>query len=315
METKWLEDFLTMAETLNFSRSAKLRNVTQPAFCRRIRSLESWIGAELFDRSAFPARLTPAGQVFLLHARDMLKQTHAVRALLREQAPGTRPMLQFAMPHTLSLTYFPNWLNEVEQAIGHLPLRIEACNTHEAVLQMVEGNCDLLMCYQHPQQSIGLDGERFDSMAVGVDRLLPCAKAGADGRPVHCLPGAGEPAPMLAYPPETVLGEIVERVLEEESCPARLYRRFESDLAVGLKMMALHGHGIAWLPQSMASEELAAGALVPALAPEQAGAHPLPWSAALEIRLYRAREANVPEIDAIWEHLTSRQSEPPGQET
>lgn len=310
METKWLEDFLTMAETLNFSRSAKLRNVTQPAFCRRIRSLETWVGAELFDRSTFPARLTPSGQIFLLHARDMLKQTQAVRALLREQAPGMRPMLQFAMPHTLSLTYFPNWLNQVEQAIGCLPLRIEACNTHEAVQQMVEGNCDLLMCYQHPQQSIGLDSDRFESMAVGIDYLLPYAKGGEDGRPVHSLPGnAGQPVPMLAYPQETVLGQIVARVLEEESCPAQVYRRFESDLAVGLKMMALHGHGIAWLPQSMVSEELASGALVPAIALAQAGEGRLPWSVKLEIRLYRAREPGVPEIDAIWQHVASRQPE------
>ena len=45
METKWLEDFLSLARTMNFSRSADERFVTQPAFSRRIKALEVWAGA------------------------------------------------------------------------------------------------------------------------------------------------------------------------------------------------------------------------------------------------------------------------------
>lgn len=41
MDLKWLEDFISLAETHSFSRSAELRHVTQPAFSHRIRSLES----------------------------------------------------------------------------------------------------------------------------------------------------------------------------------------------------------------------------------------------------------------------------------
>ena len=40
MEIKWLEDFVTLADTSSFSRAAELRNVTQPAFSRRIKQLE-----------------------------------------------------------------------------------------------------------------------------------------------------------------------------------------------------------------------------------------------------------------------------------
>ena len=46
METKWLEDFVSLAETRSFSRSAQLRHVTQPAFSRRIQSLEAWAGVD-----------------------------------------------------------------------------------------------------------------------------------------------------------------------------------------------------------------------------------------------------------------------------
>ena len=56
METKWLEDFVSLAETRSFSRSAHLRHVTQPAFSRRIQALEAWAGIDLVDRSSYPTR-------------------------------------------------------------------------------------------------------------------------------------------------------------------------------------------------------------------------------------------------------------------
>ncbi len=45
MDLNWLEDYLALAETLSFSRGAARRHVTQPAFSRRIRALEDWVGA------------------------------------------------------------------------------------------------------------------------------------------------------------------------------------------------------------------------------------------------------------------------------
>ena len=49
MEFIWLEDFLALVDSGNFSRAAELRHVTQPAFSRRIRALEDWVGVDLFE--------------------------------------------------------------------------------------------------------------------------------------------------------------------------------------------------------------------------------------------------------------------------
>ena len=89
MELKWLEDFISLAETRSFSRSAELRHVTQPAFSRRIQSLEAWLGNELIDRSSYPTRLTPAGEVFYEQALAMLAQVSETRALMRGQRPAS----------------------------------------------------------------------------------------------------------------------------------------------------------------------------------------------------------------------------------
>ena len=86
MDTKWLEDFVSLAETRSFSRSAQLRYVTQPAFSRRIQSLEAWAGVELIDRSSYPTNLTPAGHQLYGQALAILQTLHSARALLRGSA-------------------------------------------------------------------------------------------------------------------------------------------------------------------------------------------------------------------------------------
>ena len=74
VEIKWLEDFVSLANTRSFSKSAIERSVTQSAFSRRIRALEEWLGVVLFDRTALPVRLTAQGEQFLMEPR--LGQTH-----------------------------------------------------------------------------------------------------------------------------------------------------------------------------------------------------------------------------------------------
>ena len=58
LESKWLEDFSALAATRSFSQAAERRFVTQPAFSRRIRSLEAALGLTLVNRSRTPIELT-----------------------------------------------------------------------------------------------------------------------------------------------------------------------------------------------------------------------------------------------------------------
>src|SRR6202171_1132956 len=139
MELKWLEDFVSLAETRSFSRSAELRHVTQPAFSRRIQALEAWLGTELIDRSVYPTRLTQAGQVFYEQALTLLSQMREARTLLRGQSGAATATIEFAVPHTLSLTFFPRWLGRVEARLGRINTLLRALNVHDAVLSLVEG--------------------------------------------------------------------------------------------------------------------------------------------------------------------------------
>ena len=73
IETKWLYDFLTLEKCRNFSQAAVSRNVSQPAFSRRIRALEQAIGVELFNRQVTPLQLSEQGKIFHSQIRHLLQ--------------------------------------------------------------------------------------------------------------------------------------------------------------------------------------------------------------------------------------------------
>jgi DNA-binding transcriptional LysR family regulator len=287
METKWLEDFVSLAETHSFSRSAQLRHVTQPAFSRRIQSLEAWAGADLVDRSAYPTRLTPAGETLYAQALEMLQSLQHTRAMLRGHATAGADVIEFAVPHTLALTFFPAWVSGLRENFGTFKSRLIALNVHDAVLRLTEGSCDLLLAYHHASHPFQLDAERYEMVSLGKERIAPYARPDARGQPQFLLPGSGEHAlPYLAYAPDAYLGQVVDFMLKQVGAPIHLDRVYETDMAEGLKAMALEGHGLAFLPHSAVRNELHSGRLVSAVPPALAG-----LQLDMDVRLYREKPA------------------------
>ena len=118
MELIWLEDFLMLADTLNFSRAAELRHVTQPAFSRRIRALEGWVGADLFSRTTHGVALTPAGEHFHNQAEILTRALHQLRRDTIEVSGRGPRLLSIAATHALSFTFFPKWVRSHEKVLA-----------------------------------------------------------------------------------------------------------------------------------------------------------------------------------------------------
>ncbi|MDP2368401.1 LysR substrate-binding domain-containing protein [Rhodoferax sp.] len=285
METKWLEDFVSLAETRSFSRSAQLRHVTQPAFSRRIQSLEAWAGTDLVDRSSYPTRLTPAGETLYDQALEVLQALQSTRAMMRGHTSAGQDVIEFAVPHTLAFTFFPAWVSGLREKFGPIKSRLIALNVHDAVMRLVEGSCDLLIAYHHPSQPYQLDTDRYEMVSLGEETVAPYVKPDADGAPMYQLPGrAGQLLPYLGYAPGAYLGQMVDLILKQAATPIHFDRVYETDMAEGLKAMALEGHGVAFLPYSAVKKDLRAKKLVSAAPPEMKG-----MQITMDIRAYRDR--------------------------
>jgi DNA-binding transcriptional LysR family regulator len=75
MELRHLRYFVTVAEELNISRASARLRISQPAVSRQLRDLEEELRVALFRREKHGLKLTPAGEAFLAHARDLLRRS------------------------------------------------------------------------------------------------------------------------------------------------------------------------------------------------------------------------------------------------
>ncbi|ATJ82864.1 LysR substrate-binding domain-containing protein [Halomonas beimenensis] len=293
LETKWLEDFVALANTRSFSASARQRHVTQPAFSRRIRSLEQAVGVTLVDRSTTPVDLTPEGQLFLVTARNIVEQLNESLGHLRGLSMANEA-LDIVAAHSLALSFYPPWISRLQKGLGELPTRLVAMNVGDAIHVLREGNCDLMLAYYDPYASMQLDAEVFPSFSIGQVKMLPVCLPDDQGRPRFPLEGS-DSVPYLAYTQGAFLGRSVRMLLKNDPLRMRLRTVYETAMAEGLKGMVMQGMGMAWIPDFCIREELKSGRLV------RAGdaKHDVP----LEIRLYRCSLVHKPGVEKLWRQM------------
>jgi DNA-binding transcriptional LysR family regulator len=258
-------------------------------------------GIDLVDRSAYPTRLTAAGETLHAQALELLEGLQMARNMMRSHQAAGQDMIEFAVPHTLAFTFFPHWLMDVRQRFRAVKSRLTALNVHDAALRLSEGGCDLLIAYHHPSQPLRLAADRYEMLPLTRETLAPYARAGEDGEPLFRLPGRpGERVPFLSYASGAYMAGLVDQILKASVQPLGLEPIYETDMAEGLKAMALEGHGMAFLPHSSVKKELKARRLVPASADPS-------LALTMEVRIYRERPESArlpkPAVQALWDYL------------
>ena len=304
MDILWFNDLANLARTGNFSQSAVLGNVSQPAFSRRIKALEAWVGTTLVDRSRHPVRLTAPGQQMLEAGMQALSRLETERENIREaMAQPDRYIVTFAAQHSIGWRFYPSWLHAFENAYGSIISRLRADNLPNCIDDLGNGLADFVISYRS-RYSPGVPAlDSLQSLTIGKDLLIPVSKATAEGEPMFSLddPLAG-PIPYLRFGSDAPIGLHIEPLIRERGIESRLNVSYENWMVGALRIRTQDGGGIAWLPRSVVQPDLDAGLLTIAGNPD--------WFIDLDIRLHRlARHTNAL-TRKIWAFLAVREDVP-----
>ncbi|WP_171182187.1 LysR family transcriptional regulator [Ruegeria sp. HKCCD8929] len=294
MDINWLRDFTCLARTLNFTRAAEERNITQSAFSRRIKSLENWLGVPLIKRSSYPVQLSEAGQQFLPMAQETIANLTDIRQTLRAQEQGHTAFQRFAVLHTISVNYLSQRIAEFEYSIPNLRVRIYSDTLSTCCQLLSDGTCDFLLYYRHKDVQPVFEERQFARKDIGTEQMIPVAEASAAHSEGWDLDGSNRTLiPYLGYDPSSFLGSVVDQTIGARTPPLSL--RYMDALTEAIKRRMLSGSGIAWLPESVVSKELASGNVTQIGGPD--------WHATLTLSLFCSLERLDKTGEQVWNAL------------
>ncbi|HIX60766.1 MAG TPA: LysR family transcriptional regulator [Candidatus Halomonas stercoripullorum] len=250
MDTQSLQAFLAVAESDSFSRAAEQLHLTQPAVSKRIATLETQIGARLFDRIGRRVTLTEAGQILLPRARQILIMVDDSRRALANLEGQIAGSLTLATSHHVGLHRLPPLLKVYTRTHPEVRLDLRFLDSEQAYQGVLDGELEIAVVTLSPHPD-----PQLDVVPIWNDRLCfvcapdhPLTRHGRLTLPDLCRFDAVLPGPMT----------FTRSLIESRFAAAGL------SLSVGLstnyletlKMMASIGLGWSLLPERLIGGEL-----------------------------------------------------------
>ena len=256
MDIKLLEDFVCLARLENFTDAAFERHITQSALSRRIKALENWLDSKLINRDSKNFNLTIEGRIFISEAEVILSRLYNARDAIYAIHNSQELEIKVAAPNTIAETIFLDWAKRLEDKFGNIFIQLISENLSDSVELFTQGKVDYLFCYGHDKLNLPIAQNKFASITVGKDLLVPVTIPDQNKHPLFCLPGTTKnPLPYIAYEHESIFGQAVDHLVKDSNHNCFLSRRYENTYSNTLKSMVREGLGLAWLPESIVKQD------------------------------------------------------------
>lgn len=285
IETKWLRDFITLADLGSFSQAASARNITQPAFSRRIKSLESELNLVLIDRSKTPIELTTSGKQFKTTAESILFQLDEEVGRLAGSSVQGRHTVRLSAAHSIAIGILPRIHEGIFNPALNTNLSIVANEVDTSIERLIDGKSDFLFSFYDDRLQVA----PYQSIYLGRSFLYCVSATDFESKPLFDI-SKNDDVPSLAYTSDSYMGRALNRA----------HRALKKNIVSTSSMsdlnkeFVLQGKGISWLPDYTIRKELESGELV--ILKEQ---EPVP----LDLYVYRYVSKLHPTCEAIWNQL------------
>jgi DNA-binding transcriptional LysR family regulator len=143
MDFDQLRTFLEVAKLGSFSRAAEKVMRSQPAVSAQIRQLEEEYGHKLFDRTAKAVRLTPAGEVVLEYARQLLELRADSTRAVSDWNGRLQGTLSIGANEGTFLYVLPRVLAKYHRKFPDVKISVYRSFTHKVSEKVEEGAVDI----------------------------------------------------------------------------------------------------------------------------------------------------------------------------
>jgi DNA-binding transcriptional LysR family regulator len=165
-ELSQLRCFVAAAEELHFGRAAQRLNMTQSPLSRQIQLLERILGICLLERTSRNVSLTPAGRVFLIEARRIVRLAESAALSARRVAQGETGRVAIGFTAVSGYSLVPQIVAHGRATLPNIELELREMVTVDQVDALLTGLIDF--AFVRPP----LDRQEFETTIVRSEPLL-----------------------------------------------------------------------------------------------------------------------------------------------
>ncbi len=249
MELRHLRSFLSVAETLNFSRAAERQHLSQPALSRQVQELELDLGVGLFTRDKGKVELTDAGRALIEHARELLARSENAATHVQAVARGECATVEVGYAPSLAVQLLPLVHERMAQSHPSMNLRMHDMSSDEMNAGLKGGT--LHLAYTVGASVLAEAGVVKETL-VSYPVCVAMSRTHAWAKRKHVLLHDLVATPLLGYArsayPE--YPRWVETLFHASKTKPRITSEFDSVSSLLLRLEA--GTGVALVPWSFA---------------------------------------------------------------
>jgi DNA-binding transcriptional LysR family regulator len=179
MDLKLLRAFVTVAELKHFGRAADALHTSQPALSKQIGSLESILGARLFERGRHGAGLTAFGTDFLPDAAGLVRDADDMLLRAKEASRGKRGRLRVGLCLSV-LTIAPRLIADFRRAHPQVSVTLVDLSSAEQSRRLLAGTLDVGFMRMPKGDELEAFAVIEESLALAIPREASIARLPKD---------------------------------------------------------------------------------------------------------------------------------------
>ncbi len=148
MDTLQLRLFISLSQTLNFTKTANEFYVTQPTVSNYIKALESSLGVTLLNRNSHSVSLTAEGKEFVNYANQLLSLQAEAENRLKNISEGRKGYVKVAMLSSAA-GFFSVCLEEFLKKYPGVQVNVDLLEGAEMTVALGNNAYDLYLAHQH----------------------------------------------------------------------------------------------------------------------------------------------------------------------
>lgn len=152
MDLELLRTFLELHRVRHFGRTASALNISQSAVSTRLKTLETYLGVALFERSRREIRLTPEGKRLIRHAERLVAGWRGARQDV--SLAGASQQLVIGGSLRLWDVLLQKWLHELRRHYPALAIIAESQTPEVLTRRLIDGTLDLAILLEPAQLDI-----------------------------------------------------------------------------------------------------------------------------------------------------------------